>query len=135
MARRILLVLLSLVVLVVLAAGGLLTLLTFRPETFKGQAERYLSAQLGRPVTIDGRVAYRDAQNAVDIASSVATDPPKPGAVHDFGGLKLDGQGQVRGGPASFALEVGSPLLLAQGTATPFPVKGRLTLAGTDLKL
>src|SRR3954451_6308678 len=249
MARRILLVLLSLVVLVVLAAGGLLALLTFRPETFKGQAERYLSAQLGRPVTIDGpvaldlgrvvtldasgikvanpawaqardladighlrvgvdlgaywrdrsivltelrldrpqlalerdaqgqtswpsssggnagsstnngntngsaskpgsslpridaltitdgRVAYRDAQDAVDITSSVATDPPKPGAVHDFGGLKLDGQGQVRGGPASFALEVGSPLLLAQGTANPFPVKGRLTLAGTDLKL
>src|SRR4051812_6439656 len=249
MARRILLVLLSLVVLVVLAAGGLLALIALRPETFKGQAERYLSAQLGRPVTIDGpvaldlgrvvtldasgikvanpawaqardladighlrvgvdlgaywrdrsivltelrldrpqlalerdpqgqtswpsssggnaggntsnadangsngkpgsslpridaltitdgRVAYRDAQDAVDITSSVATDPPKPGAVHDFGGLKLDGQGQVRGGPASFALEVGSPLLLAQGTANPFPVKGRLTLAGTDLKL
>src|SRR3954451_14760660 len=247
MARRILLVLLSLVVLVVLAAGGFLALIALRPETFKGQAESYLSAQLGRPVTIDGpvaldlgrvvtldasgikvanpawaqardladighlrvgvdlgaywrdrsivltelrldrpqlalerdargqtswpsssggnagsstsnansstskpgsslpqidaltitdgRVAYRDAQNAVDIASSVATDPPKPGAVHDFGGLKLDGQGQVRGGPASFALEVASPLLLAQGTANPFPVKGRLTLAGTDLKL
>ena len=56
MARRILLVLLSLVVLVVLAAGGLLALMR-SPETFKGQAERYLSAQLGRTVTIDGPVA------------------------------------------------------------------------------
>ena len=214
MARRILLVLLSLVVLVVLAAGGLLALIALRPETFKGQAERYLSAQLGRPVTIDGpvaldlgrvvtldasgikvanpawaqardladighlrvgvdlgaywrdrsivltelrldrpqlalerdaqgqtswpsssggnaggstsnanangssskpgsslpridaltitdgRVAYRDAQNAVDITSSVATDPPKPGAVHDFGGLEArrPGAGPGRAG-------------------------------------
>ena len=39
MARRILLVLLSLVVLVVLAAGGLLALIALRPETFRGQVD------------------------------------------------------------------------------------------------
>src|SRR3954468_7118655 len=92
MARRILLVLLSLVVLVVLAAGGLLALIALRPETFKGQAERYLSAQLGRPVTIDGPVALDLGRPITPGASRIKVANPawaEEAGLADIGELRV----------------------------------------------
>lgn len=242
MLRRLALALLSLVLLAVLAAAGLVALVAWRPDLAKGQIERLASGRLGLPVTIegplavdlgrvstveaaglrvaapawaeadtlaairrlragldlgrwwqdgslvltellldqpqialerdaqgrtswpggsgdsagqstpssgetaptlpeihdltitDGRVSYADAVTGVAIETSVATAQPQPGAARAFGGLELDGRGQVRGDEVTFALEVGSPVLLTQAGA-PFPIRGELGLAGTRLRL
>jgi hypothetical protein len=54
MARRVLLVLLSLVLLVVLAAGGAVAWLLLRPNDLKGPLTRLASDRLGVPVRVEG---------------------------------------------------------------------------------
>jgi uncharacterized protein involved in outer membrane biogenesis len=54
MARRIALVLLSFLVIVVVAAGGLLAWVAWFPNTLKPSLERFLTAQVGQPVRIEG---------------------------------------------------------------------------------
>ena len=82
----------------------------------------------------DGSVSYKDAVTGVEVATALATTAPQAGSARDFGGLRLDGQGRVRGDQVTFDLEVGSPVLLTQAGA-PFPIKGELRLADTRLRL
>lgn len=97
--------------------------------------------RLGALEIEEGRVAYRDAVARAELEARVDTTPPPPGSAAGggLGGLTLDGAGRVDGRELGFALEVGSPLALqaraAGDAATPFPVKGRLTLPGSTATL
>ncbi|HEX8375601.1 MAG TPA: hypothetical protein VF606_10525, partial [Geminicoccaceae bacterium] len=93
-------------------------------------------------LTIEGgEIAYRDTAAGVALQAGVATVAPaassgSAGGGDDFGGLTLDGRGEVLGDALTFALRVGSPLLLARpGEGQPFPIDGRLSLAGTEVSL
>ena len=72
----------------------------------------------------DGSVSYKDAVTGVEVATALATTAPQAGSARDFGGLRLDGQGRVRGDQVTFDLEVGSPVLLTQARCA-LPDQGR----------
>lgn len=82
----------------------------------------------------DGRVTYRDAVTDVEVATAFTTAARAGQGTGEFAGLKLDGEGRVRDERVRFALEVGSPLLLRTAD-TPFPIKGSLTGAGSNVQV
>lgn len=71
----------------------------------------------------DGRIGYHDAQAKVGLDATLAT-----GQAGGQPRLKLAGQGEVASAPMQLAVEVGSPILLAQA-GTPYPISGRLDVA------
>lgn len=72
------------------------------------------------------RVGYRDAVTAVDVAATVASTADQ--------GLKIEGEGSVRGAPLRLDVEAGSPVA-ATLEGAPLPLRGLLTLAGSRLEL